>query len=88
MDSIKTKKKHDTGKEHPYDAEYDFVSQFPLRFKGCFICGATNRFLTADYPVGLILERRGSYSTTKCGLINRILRRGLEMAQPSEIHHP
>jgi len=42
MDTVQTKKNNVTGEEHPYDEEYDFVSQFPLRFKGCFICGAMN----------------------------------------------
>jgi len=67
MDSVQTKKNNVTGEEHPYDAEYDFVSRFSLRFKGCFICGAENHFQQLISLWGLIPERRGSYSSTKCG---------------------
>ena len=38
---------------HPYDAEYNFMSRFPIGFRGCFICGSTNYFSREDFPVGL-----------------------------------
>ena len=35
---IPTKMDPVTGAAHPYDAEYDFTSRFPLGFNGCFTC--------------------------------------------------
>ena len=36
--------------EHPFDAEENFVSKFPLGFRGCFNCGATDHFCSNECP--------------------------------------
>ena len=42
-----------TGLDHPYDIEFDFTSRFPIGFRGCFVCGATDHFGTSKCPVGI-----------------------------------
>ena len=37
--------------DHPYDIEYDYTSRFPISFRGCFVCGATDYFGTNKCPV-------------------------------------
>ena len=51
--NVTTKRSEVTGKDHPFDAEYNFLSRFPLGFNGCFICGATNHFNRMDCPKGI-----------------------------------
>ena len=41
------------GVEHPYDPEWDFTSEFPVGFRGCFICGKADHFSKADCPIGI-----------------------------------
>ena len=41
------------GVEHPYDPEWDFTSEFPVGFRGCFICGKDDHFSKADCPIGI-----------------------------------
>ena len=36
-----------TGLDQPYDIEFDFTSRFPIGFRGCFVCGATDHFGTS-----------------------------------------
>ena len=50
---VPTKISNVTGKEHPFDAEYNFLSRFALGFSGCFICGATDHFSRMDCPKGI-----------------------------------
>ena len=50
---LRYKKNRTTGLDHPYDIEYDYDSQFPIGFRGCFICGATDHFGTNKCPVGI-----------------------------------
>ena len=52
-EGIETRKNSVTGKDHPYDPEYNFTSRFPLEFSGCFICGSTDHFSRLDCPVGI-----------------------------------
>jgi len=42
-----------TGRDHPFEPEYNFVSRFPVDWKECFICGATDHFNSMEYPVGI-----------------------------------
>ena len=51
--NVPTKRSEATGKDHPFDAEYNFLSRFPLGFNGCFICGATDHFNRMDCPKGI-----------------------------------
>ena len=47
------KKNKTTGLDHPYDIEYDYTSRFPIGFRGCYICGATDHFGNNKCPVGI-----------------------------------
>ena len=51
--TVQTRKNTVTGKDHPFDPEYNFVSQFPVDWKGCFICGATDHFNSMECSVGI-----------------------------------
>jgi len=42
--NVPTKKNSVIGKDHPFDAEYNFTSRFPVNFRGYFICGETPHF--------------------------------------------
>ena len=42
--AVQTKKNRITGLDHPYDFEYNLTSRFPVSFRGCLICGATDHF--------------------------------------------
>ena len=50
---IPTKKNNATGLDHPYDAEYNFTSRFPVGFRGCFICGEMDHFSKMDCKKGI-----------------------------------
>jgi len=45
-------KKNVTGKDHPFDAEYNFTSRFPVNFRGCFIFGVTTHFTRQECKRG------------------------------------
>jgi len=47
---VATRKHPTTGLQHPYDQERDYLSRFPLGFKGCYNCGETTHFRTQDCP--------------------------------------
>ena len=47
---VKTRLYPDTGIPHPYDESRDFLSRFPLGFRGCYYCGNTDHFRTRDCP--------------------------------------
>ena len=47
---VKTRPHPDTGIPHPYDESRDFLSRFPLGFRGCYYCGNTDHFRTRDCP--------------------------------------
>ena len=45
---VETRLCRDTGLQHPYDKENDYLSRFPEGFRGCFNCGKTDHFRTGD----------------------------------------
>ena len=45
---VETRLCRDTGLQHPYDKENDYLSRFPEGLKGCFHCGKTDHFRTGD----------------------------------------
>ena len=47
---VPTKLCEKTGLQHPYDKETNYISRFPVGFRGCFNCGATDHFSTRDCP--------------------------------------
>jgi len=51
--TVQTRKNTVTGRDHPFDPEYNFVSRFPVDCKGCFICGSTDHFNSVECPVGI-----------------------------------
>ena len=40
-----------TGLQHPFDKARNFLSRFPLGFRGCFNCGKTDHRNTRDCPL-------------------------------------
>ena len=48
---VETRKHPVTGVEHPYDKDRNFLSRFPLGFKGCFNCGQNDHFSTRNCPM-------------------------------------
>ena len=48
---VETRLCQSTGKQHPYDRENNYISRFPLDFKGCFNCGKSDHFNTRDCPL-------------------------------------
>ena len=50
-----------TGLQHPYDKDRNYLSQFPVTFKGCFHCGDTNHSRTKDCPSA----QAGTFDKTK-----------------------
>ena len=51
--AVQTNKNRSTGLNHPYNIEYYYTSRFPIGFRGCFVCGATDHFGSNNYPVGI-----------------------------------
>ena len=47
---VDTRKHSTTGLQHLYNKDRDFLSRFPLGFKGCYNCGDTTHFRTRDCP--------------------------------------
>ena len=41
---VPTTKNSATGKDHPFNAEYNFISRFSVGYRGYFICGETAHF--------------------------------------------
>ena len=50
-----------TGLQHPYDKDRNYLSRFPVTFKGCFNCGDTNHWRTKDCPAA----QAGTFDKTK-----------------------
>ena len=46
-----TKFNPSTGQFHPWNEERQYLSRFPLSFRGCFICGGTDHRGAKDCPV-------------------------------------
>ena len=45
---VETRKHPETGLEHPFDKDHNYLSRFPVDFKGCFNCGQTDHFSTRN----------------------------------------
>ena len=72
---VDTKTHPETGLQHQFDKENNFLSKFPVDFRGYFNCGQTDHNSTKNCPAA----NNGNFNKLnfflKCGLIN-LTRRG------------
>ena len=54
---VETRLHPETGLQHPYNKSDDFLSRFPLGFRGCYNCGQTDHRSTKECP----LAQRGIF---------------------------
>ena len=47
---VETRTHPQSGLQHPFDKDNNFLSRFPVDFRGCFNCGKTNHFTTKFCP--------------------------------------
>ena len=45
---VETRLCQSTGLQHLYNKDNDYLSRYPVGFKGCFNCGKTDHFRTGD----------------------------------------
>ena len=68
--SVETRIHPTTGKTHPYEKLCDFISRFPVGFRGCYNYGKEDHFSTKDCP----LVHAGTFDKMipprKCGHIS------------------
>jgi len=55
--SIPTKTDSKTGIEYPFDESNNYVSRFPVGFRGCYMCGSQDHFKRTDCPEGNTQDR-------------------------------
>ena len=48
---VPTRRHPATGLEHPYNPATNYLSKYPLGFRGCFICGSLEHNFAYDCPV-------------------------------------
>jgi hypothetical protein len=46
--NVESKLNEKTGQLHPYYRPADYISDYPITFKGCYNCGRTDHWKTAD----------------------------------------
>ena len=47
---VQTKLCRETGLQHPYDSQRDYLSKYPLGFRGCYACGGEGHRNNRDCP--------------------------------------
>ena len=50
VSKVETRLCESTGQQHPYDRENNYLSRFPLGFRGCYNCGKSDHFSTKNCP--------------------------------------
>ena len=68
-----TKFNPSTGQFHPWNEERQYLSRFPLSFRGCFICGGTDHRGAKDCPVAQFGNYDKKQFLMNYGRINHIL---------------
>ena len=71
--NVKTKLNEKNGQLQPYYRPADYISDYPITFKGCFNCSKTDHWRTADCQYGktgnLLIKRD---FLKKCEIISHI----------------